>query len=175
MPKNLPELNEKLIAEVLKHIRGENFTRYHQNTVGSFIKDWDKERIRDEFGRGKRSAIPSCYTKACFGGWGVLLSTTKSQWLDLFLKDGEMKTGQLKKARDLFGFTEEEAGSVFNYVDGTTTPEQDYKIILKRLDRVRSRRKLNERYENLKKLKQVSELTLQDIEKELTSIACQLI
>ncbi len=162
MPKvktPFPKLNEKLIAKVLAHIKGENFKRFEQDIVGIAIpKGMTPEDFEEIFG-GLNSGIPSCRTKGCFGGWGVLLSTPKKKWPSLFnARDtilshkGDMKEGTLRKAEKLFGFTGPEAHYVFNYIDEHSSGSaDDYKIILKRLAMVRKSRQRWLRLQELKK------------------------
>lgn len=122
VPK-FPKLNEKLIAETLRHI--EKFPEsYDQNDV-----------VR----QCQLSRKTPCGSIGCFGGWGYLLQFEKGVRRNQVYKVLNLDTNVLSKAEKLFGFTPDEADFVF---DGSETgdPKSNLKLIKDRLALVRIRR-----------------------------------
>jgi hypothetical protein len=130
----LPKLNEKLIAKVLKHITEEP-KRYDQNIVAI-----QKGTAAVEYNTLKNSHFPSCGTKACFGGWAVLLSAPN--WKKLFREDGR-EGFSLGVARELLGLTDMEGDFLFD-VTSSADVKKDLKIIRARLEYIRKSRELFE-------------------------------
>ena len=114
----LPKLNERLIGKVLAHIKAFPET-YNQNEVAISCKV---------------DAATPCGAIGCFGGWAVLLGVPKEQRSELAC------TVQLDTAKDLVGFTENEADYVFATVYGNHNAKKDYKTIVARLNEVRRAR-----------------------------------
>jgi hypothetical protein len=125
----MPELNEKLIACVLRHIE-EHQEEYDQNV-------WCV--IRDEQEDGEM-----CGTAGCFAGWTCLLSKPVDEWGTLW----SMRTGHFgdenyyfENGRKLLGLDYDEARVLFaatNFQD----PQTNLRIIKQRLVSIRRGRGL---------------------------------
>jgi hypothetical protein len=116
----MPELNEKLIACVLRHIEA-NPDEYDQNTWCSLR---DKEQDRSY-----------CGTTACFAGWTVLLSKDVSEWA------APRQYAIRIEAQQLLGLTDYEAASLFAGVNNDD-PVENLALIKERLRHIRWRRGL---------------------------------
>ena len=134
MPTKLPQLNEKLIAKVLKHI-SEDVWRLNQNTYGTL----KSAPIENREGIAYDKWAP-CNTQACFAGWTVLLSTPARLRKTLFDKrTGSMKGLPWIRAKELLGLTEEESDFLFTstYHSG---PRRDLEVVKSRLEQIRKDR-----------------------------------
>lgn len=106
-------INMKLVREVLTHIKSD-IRRLEMNRYGVKQGSSAIDPDSDHFEGGlTNEKFPECRTKCCFGGWGVFLTTPKSKRKNLFWKSGEMKN-QFERARKLFGFSADEADSIFS-------------------------------------------------------------
>jgi hypothetical protein len=138
-------INMKLVYRVLDHIK-EDLHRLEMGRYGVLKGSESLDPDSDQFeGDLINKKFPECETKCCFGGWGVLLTTPKSQHQELFFKNGNMKN-QFEKARKLFGFTVKEADHVFagdSVWLGTT--RKQFKYLKKDINKVLEARGMTER------------------------------
>jgi hypothetical protein len=116
----MPELNEKLIACVLRHIEA-NPDEYDQNTWCSL-----RDAAHDQ---------SYCGTTACFAGWAVLLSRDVSEWAAPRQHDIR------HEAQRLLGLTDYEAGTLFSGVSGDD-PVYNLGVVKERLRTIRRQRGL---------------------------------
>ena len=133
MPTKLPQLNEKLIAKVLKHI-SKDVRRLNQDTYGML-----KSAPIEDRGIAYDKWAP-CNTQACFAGWTVLLSTPARLRKTLFDKrTGTMKGLPWIRAKELLGLTEDESDFLFK-ITCHPGPRRDLQIVKSRLEQIREGR-----------------------------------
>lgn len=126
----MPELNEKLIACVLRHLE-QHPEEYEQN-------DWCSIHDLNQDG-------DYCGTKGCMAGWTVLLSTPVEQWKGLpssvtATYPGSGHSWYAKKAQELLGLTDNEAARLFKGASGD--PHRDLQELKARLRVIRYNRGL---------------------------------
>jgi hypothetical protein len=116
----MPELNEKLIACVLRHIEA-NPDEYDQNTWFSL-----RDTAHDQ---------SYCGTTACFAGWACLLSKDVTKWAD------RRQESVRVEATALLGLTDYEASTLFGGVTGDD-PVHNLGVVKERLRTIRRQRGL---------------------------------
>lgn len=150
--KELPELNEELISEVLKHIK-EFPDAYNQNCVTACTKTTDET---------------PCGAIGCFGGWAFLLSVPKEKRFSLAGRPSD----HLRKAEKLLGLTSDEADYLFDMA--TLNTGTNYKIIVHRLDYIRASRNRFEKLQHAN-LAPMPKSTLEDNPEELFDYMAELL
>lgn len=118
----LPKLNESLLKKAFEQIK--KFPEAYNQGIITGTTEITQET--------------PCGAEGCLGGWIVLLSMPKDE------RHGEAKlldnNDTLQQAGEMVGFTESERDYVFNST-GEIDPKKNYRIVLRRVQKVREARK----------------------------------